>query len=210
MDIQKRAVDLLRGTERSLRDLMKTALSQGDYASLSHMANWAEQLRLISENAGPPSGDHPANNGHRDSPGSGAASSEGSHQAPSGRRARKGQYPKFLADGDYLKKVGWSKRKGAEYEQRAHKCVVDHLLQRIGDHPKERFQMDEILPVYDPDSGEEIPSYQVYLALAWLRSANLAQKHGHEGYSLTERCTENNQEGVGAVEAAWRDLPIRP
>ena len=197
---------------------MKTALNEGDYASLSFMATKVEQLRLISEDAGPPSGEvgsHPANNGYRgpdriDSPGSGAASGAGSHEASKRRRVRKGEYPKFLADGDYLKKIGWSKRKGVEYEQRAHKCVVDHLLQRIGDHPKERFQMDEVLPVYDPDAGQEIPSYQVYLALAWLRSANLAQKHGNEGYSLTERYTDNNQGGVGAVEAAWRDLPVQP
>ena len=33
-------------------------------------------------------------------------------------------------------------------------------------------------------SGSDIPDYQTYLTLAWLRSIDLITQHGRQGYSL--------------------------
>ncbi len=44
--------------------------------------------------------------------------------------------------------------------------------------------MEENLPLKDPADGTEIPTYQVYLCLAWLRQAKLVEQHGRQGYSL--------------------------
>ena len=43
------------------------------------------------------------------------------------------------------------------------------------------FVVDDLLPVHDA-AGEELPSYQVYLALAWLRQAGIVEKKGRDGY----------------------------
>ena len=46
--------------------------------------------------------------------------------------------------------------------------------------------MEENLPLKDPADGTEIPTYQVYLCLAWLRQAKLVEQHGRQGYSLPD------------------------
>ena len=35
-----------------------------------------------------------------------------------------------------------------------------------------------------PQLGTEIPTYQAYLCLAWLRGAALIEQHGRQGYSV--------------------------
>jgi hypothetical protein len=44
--------------------------------------------------------------------------------------------------------------------------------------------MEEVLPLNNPGDGSELPSYQVYLSLAWLRAEDLIVQHGRQGYSL--------------------------
>ena len=52
-----------------------------------------------------------------------------------------------------------------------------------------------------PDSaGGEIPSYQVYLTLAWLRHVGAVEKKGRSGYVL--------RSGLD-LDAIWDRIPVR-
>ncbi|GAH04275.1 unnamed protein product, partial [marine sediment metagenome] len=93
--------------------------------------------------------------------------------------------PKFIRDefNDRLIKIGWSKKNRNEYEHRvpfaAAMNVARYLVESID--PDKLFQVDEILPIADSE-GHEIPSYQVYVTLAWLISTGLVEKKGRDGY----------------------------
>jgi hypothetical protein len=127
-----------------------------------------------------------------------AGSRAGSGRAPRAQRrkgmskgakrtgSRVSEYPKFLRDGENLVKIGWSKKDKSPYEHRAPKRVVDLLVETLvrAGRDGRRFTTDDILPLHDPDEGAEIPSYQGYLCLAWLRREKKIEQHGRKGYSL--------------------------
>ena len=65
------------------------------------------------------------------------------------------------------------------------------------------FLMDELMPFKMRD-GEEIPSYQAYLALAWFRSLGVVESRGKDGYAVTVPDLQSR------VEQAWNDLANAP
>lgn len=52
------------------------------------------------------------------------------------------------------------------------------------------------------NAGESAPSYQIYVALAWLRDEELIQQHGRQGYSIT-----TEQLRTQAL-ARWEQVPL--
>jgi hypothetical protein len=63
--------------------------------------------------------------------------------------------------------------------------------------------MDKLLPIKDGDGGE-VPGYQAYLCLAWLRATGLVQQHGRQGYTISKKT-----DLAAAVEGAWEKLSHR-
>jgi hypothetical protein len=110
--------------------------------------------------------------------------------ARGGKRAasRPSEYPKFLRDGENLVKIGWSKKDRSPYEHRAPKRVLDLLVDSLlgAGRDGRRFTTEDILPLHEPEEGAEVPSYQAYLCLAWLRSEKKIEQHGRQGYSLPD------------------------
>jgi hypothetical protein len=103
-------------------------------------------------------------------------------------KAPKGEYPQFLREGEELVKVGWSKRKRSEYRHKAPKrlvMLVARAIERAAVNG-ERIVMEKAFPVSDPELGGDVPSYQAYLTLAWLRKEKLINQHGRQGYSLID------------------------
>jgi hypothetical protein len=47
-----------------------------------------------------------------------------------------------------------------------------------------RFTTDDVFPLHDPSDKADVPTYQAYVTLAWLRSEDLVVPHGRQGYSL--------------------------
>ncbi len=105
--------------------------------------------------------------------------------AKSRRASITAHFPRFERDGERLVKVGWSKKRREEYEHRAPREVVETFARVlwVTARPGNTFTMETILPVHD-SSGDELPSYQSYLSLAWLRSAGALEKRGRDGYDL--------------------------
>lgn len=218
--------------EEELRRLLGRAAEVGDYDSLLVLTEWAKVLRGLlevdgSEGPRPPAAGQPslqaeASTGPESLPPSPAASrarpAQGRPHKPKGKRksrtarskrrlsSRPREYPKFLREGDNLVKIGWSKRDRAPYEHKAPRRVVDLLVEallRVGKGGR-RFTSDVVFPLRDEKEGVEVPSYQSYLALAWLRAEELVVQHGRQGYSLPPL-----DDLPRATEERWKELAER-
>ena len=186
---QNKAVEIFRRCESELRRLLAAAADTGDYDSVLKLTSWAKQLASLTASA---SGNTIAQK---------ASITIGTTNSK--RSPKRMEYPRFGRRGDSLVKVGWSKREKKEYEHKALKRAVDVLIStliRAGANGR-IFKADDILPLADTDDGTEIPAYQVYLILAWLRNLGLIDQHGRQGYSITKP-----KELSGVVESAWQAL----
>jgi hypothetical protein len=119
-------------------------------------------------------------------------------------RSKRAAYPRFARVNDQLVKIGWSKKDKREYQHKAPRGVVDSLVSRLlsvatGD---DLFNTERLFPILGEDARSEIPSYQSYLCLAWLRDQNLIEQVGRQGYRLTDRARLQN-----TVDRLWKDLP---
>lgn len=224
------AIAILRECEAKLRGLLQEAAKQGDYESVLEAARWAKKLSGLLDGATEPSvsclgakraepsvAEQPADPSPSkpEGGGSGAASERTTLPASSGppsarkrrtkshRKPKKADYPKFARRGDQLIKIGWSKKEKKEYKHKAPRRVVACLVRTLAERGKDGriVQMGDVLPMQERD-GTEIPTYQSYLALAWLRKTGLIDQHGREGYSISEP-DELDQ----AVDASWQTLP---
>jgi hypothetical protein len=50
--------------------------------------------------------------------------------------------------------------------------------------------------------GSDIPAYQTYVCIAFLKVTGLIEQHGRRGYSIARL-----DDFAGAVESTWRALP---
>jgi len=215
-----KVTDILRDAEAEVRQLLVSCAGRGDYDAAGMLADVARQLCQLAEQmashngtAGPVADALGRGNTSLATlaapvqrPTRIATSQQlPARRAPKKRRKAKlaSDYPKFSRDCDELVKIGWSKKHKAEYRHKAPKLVVylvAEALQRKGANG-ERFAFEELLPIRDKD-GMEVPSYQAYLVLAWLRKENLIERHGRQGYSLSP-ATDLTR----AVKECWEQLP---
>jgi hypothetical protein len=184
MSYTDKAIEALRGAESSLRTIITQALAANAYREVSKVATAADSIaalvgelggsslsqRALSEQVGAPA-EH-----QRSVPTPTAA------RLISNAASRRG-YPRFLRDGDRLLKVAWSKKERQPYEHRAPQAIVQDLLKAVRQRKGEGklFQAADVLPLSNAN-GEEYPSYQTYLALAWLRHVGVVTKKGRDGY----------------------------
>ncbi len=106
---------------------------------------------------------------------------------PAANVTKRRAYPHFFKEGEVLVKVAWSKSKRGEYEHKSPQKVLTALviaLLEVGSKGQ-RFVMDKVLPLRDTgNGGAEVPEYQAYVCLAWLRHEGFVQQHGRSGYSI--------------------------
>jgi hypothetical protein len=208
MDSVARGQSILRTAETALREATRQAAEAGDYDATVTLARWAQQLARMSgsaegqsaETASPPTAISlvpRAVTGEIVTPGNSRPKRQ-LQQKPTKRES----YPRFFKKGNLLIKVGWSKREKAEYKHKAPRSVVDSVVEALrgvarGQGP---ITIPDLLPLKS-SSGEELPSYQVYLCLAWLRKLSLIDQHGREGYTVREPRTL-----AGDASLAWDAL----
>ena len=172
---------ILADAEKALRDLMQREIREQRYRDIPEVARLTDGVaRLLREE--PP----PAPREVKATSESAPARSTPRKKKPRKRSASsKSKYPKFVRDGDKLVKIGWSKKAREEYQHRAPWEAVAAFASHLNaeGHTGETFAVEDLLPV--PDSaGGEVPNYQVYLTLAWLRQAGVVSKKGRNGYLL--------------------------
>lgn len=194
-----RLLDILSRADAELRSLIEELAKEGAYGDVASTARIAQAVAGLKEDAingtvaplvEQPTEPHEAI----------ALPKPGTSR----RRGAK-DYPKFGRDGDKLVKTAWSKRDRAEYEHRAPRTVVDLLLQTIVKKKGEgrKFEASEVLPIKDPATRQELPSYQSYMALAWLRAEGVVTKKGRNGYVLKSGAASPER-----ISQLWEALPI--
>jgi hypothetical protein len=197
--------------------LLLRVAGEGDYEQIAWLAELALRLRQIANHAiagKSPTGVLAGFNVHGEisEDSESAAPPNSANGAPerckakklANSKSKKATYPKFRRERDELVKIGWSKKEKAEYRHKAPKAVVLAVaegLQKRG-ASGERYTFEELLPFRDRDTQMELPSYQAYLVLAWLRKEGLIVQHGRQGYSLPL-----NINLIDAVEERWKLLP---
>jgi hypothetical protein len=194
------ARQILSGAEQSLRGLIQQGLKDQRYSDIAEIAVLADGIagllqgrhRNLEYGAGPTR----------------VSSAPFVHRPlaqSAARRSVKTDYPRFERDGDRLVKVGWSKKQRSPYEHKAPRAVVvafvRHLLGVVPD--KRVFSVDDVLPVADVVNGGEVPAYQIYLALAWLRRIGAVVKKGRDGYLLYHGALTES-----ALDSQWAALPL--
>jgi len=207
----RQAESALRSCESRMQDLVAEAAASGHYdeierltgfaRSLDEMGRRARSARLAERSAeqafegragAPTDPSWPSLPPERPTPTSRAR-----------RAATRAAYPRFARDGDDLVKVGWSKSRDDEYAQRAGRSQVEAVASWLANRGSTSapIGIDDILAVRETD-GSEIPSYQVYVALAWLRQLGLVERIGRKGYAVTDAHTLGDQ-----LAKHWGALP---
>jgi hypothetical protein len=220
MEPRSQAIEVIRRAEGELRQLLLCTAEQGDYETARLLAEFAKQLKqMLQQNGSVDRKPRPIEvaNGQAltdDEPKAFAPTIN--NRTNTGRtktrrpaqtkkvKTAKGEYPKFMRDSEELLKIGWSKRERKVYRHKAPKSVVllvSQALQQAG-QDGDRFVMGEILPIRDRENDTDVPSYQAYLSLAWLRKEKLIVQHGRQGYSLHPEINLPD-----AVEERWKLLP---
>ncbi len=214
MDYLKSANVVLGDAETGLKKLLSKAAESADYTVIESLVSLARQLGDL-QNGRQPRARSPAavDDGIAELQGKKASSgqaSNGRSVAPAkpssknrNKKRPKKKYPRFARASDTLVKIAWSKSTKSEYKHKSPKFVLGVLcdaIVRLADE-LEVISMDKVLPLKGPD-GSEIPDYQSYLCLAWLRNVELVAQKGREGYSIDTPGTLADR-----IASAWDDLP---
>lgn len=206
--------ELLSTAEAGLRDLGAKAAKSGDYDEVMLIADVAKGLHDLATRIESPNGRMPTSTTLNGALSRQAGPEDVKDVAKSGltrgrktaaksgkksrRSTRKNGYPRFLRRGNDLVKIGWSKGSAKEYQHKAPHSVLVAVAKSLCEKAPsgEVLSTDEFLPTELPESGEEIPAYQAYVCLAWLRSTGLVNQKGRQGYSLSdaESLTERIEE----------------
>ncbi len=212
MEVRRQAIELLEKAESGLRALVSQAAEAGDYPAVVEIAAWASALGEMTGKRG------------AGGPAAAAASGKVSTALPRqdipkpktvGGRAKAaklpaaadGPYPRFFRQGDQLVKVGWSRRLREEYSHKAAWRAVEPIAAAIASAGAggRMFAPEQFIPVRDPGDGREIPMYQVYVTLAWLKHSGLVRAHGRSGYTVRAA----GGDLVAAARLAWESVAER-
>ncbi|MEZ6190410.1 MAG: hypothetical protein R3C45_03870 [Phycisphaerales bacterium] len=189
MNTSRQADASLAVCENELRRVAAEALNAGDYAAARTVLGLAEAVCRLRGDASIDGGaladcarEVP---GHKADPGKPNPTAKATRKQS--RSAKAGVYPRFIRRDDKLIKIGWSKRHKQAYEHKAPQSVVSAVAEHLRRHTRDGklFTVDNLLPVPDPEQGGELPSYQIYLVLAWFRSVGFVSKHGRDGYMVS-------------------------
>lgn len=202
MDIIHIAHTIIRDSESSLRELMQKALEQQKYSDVAEIARITDAVSKILAHSKAAMMSVAEQGTIQFSKPAGALDPKQTKSIST--LQKKTSYPKFIKDRERLIKVGWSKKNRREYEHRVPFSTAMYFARYMVEsvEPGKLFQVDEILPVSDAE-GHEIPSYQVYVTLAWLISTGIVEKKGRDGYFVAPgRLT------IQSINDSWDNLPL--
>ena len=174
--VENELAKILADAEAAALNVLAEAAALGNYAAIDRARAIAEKLRAIREGVDRKSGVE-------------ESSASPSRRANTKQKKRattrkKSNYPKYEFKSGSLFKLGWSKKKNHEYVHRVPIAVVNlvsHVLQGFAG-------------TTDPVSSEQIiasnvlngsvPSYQIYVVLAFLKDRGIINAVGREGFQL--------------------------
>lgn len=194
---------VLATAEGSLRQLMEQAMREQRYSDVAEVAGLAEGLARLLQAPGRSIQVEPqapvASRELAD------ADSQVLERRPAGK-GRKSEYPKFIREGDKLVKIGWSKKNKSSYEHKAPRAAVNAFARHLAGNVVEGkvFVVEDLFPIPDIANGGDLPSYQAYVTLAWLRHAGVIEKKGRNGYVLRRAVQD-----AAAIDEIWTSTQTR-
>lgn len=204
MTVLQRAAQTLIDAEAALKRLIGEAVERGEYSSVEMLARWASKVGAIysEEKNTIPKNDIPIPSNTQDRPSPATVLKRKAPSKTSGHPKRRA-YPIFTKSGDVLVKIAWSKSSKSEYQHKSPRMVTKMLAESLAYHARSGaiVSMDKILPL-KADDGSEIPDYQVYVSLAWLKQIDTVKQNGRQGYIVKKRDEFSQQ-----IAAAWSKLP---
>lgn len=199
----EQASRVLRHAERETRAQIAEAAAAGEYEYVDRLSSIARRLaEMAIELASAPGSPEPQ---LRQPPTNPAGASGSTPAVRAGRKASRGHdYPRFERIRDTLVKVGWSKKGREEYTHKVLKAGVDAVARRVIDLGKngEVFTTEDLLPMTLNGGQDELPGYQTYVCLAWLRDIGSVERQGREGYVV------RGDNVMQQVRKSWDALPI--
>lgn len=210
METIKQANRLIHECESHIRQLMVSAVNEGKYKELSQLASLASALSALTKNL-PIETDTDTDKGAatelvRIVVSETSAAKIRQKSDASRRKQLSGEFPQFERQVGRLIKLGWSKKEKSVYEHRTPFDVVKAVAEKLASSLKDRgyFRMEEVLPV-NLEDGTEAPSYQAYIVLAWLKYMGSIERHGNDGYKLSQ----GRHLDEDAILELWQKTPER-
>ena len=209
MDGVRRLRKLIADLDGAARSEIALAAGEGRFDELPQLTPMAKEIaglaaRWTSE--APPTPEEPVRIEATEAPAVPAAL-PGEAAPRASAKLKKTDYPQFLREKRDLVKLGWSPREKGPYEHRVPKAGVDAVASAVAAKGKagHRFTMDEILKALATGkSDEQVPSYQTYAVVSWLKWAGMVLQHGRQGYTVVRP-----QTFASSIETAWQSLPQR-
>lgn len=198
-----KASTVIRIAEREIRGQIAEAAAAGAYEVVDRLSGIARRLAAMAQEAADTSVAL-----SMDAPSTVTRTEMSPTVKPVSRAVRKPagkkEYPRFERTRDTLIKIGWSKKGRDEYVHKAPKAGVDAVTRRVIDLCKDGrvFTTEALLPVKLNGGQDELPSYQAYVCLAWLRDIGAVEQHGRAGYSA------HGDNMVETVNRSWELLPL--
>lgn len=204
------AKSIMAETKGSLQRLASEALETDQFSDAILLAEWAAAIarllgtvcRTLHDNSPRTSPSEVVSQPTSENPPTQRTQAPRRQRRKSSSANGKG-YPRFFRIGGDLIKEGWSKKGREPYQHRAPKRVVLAVAEAIAVSERrkgEPITAESFMPVRD-DRGGEVPAYQSYLCLAWLRQEGLVIQHGRQGYTVPEPAAL-----VQDVERHWNEL----
>jgi hypothetical protein len=180
--IREKAERILRDAEASIRGLISEAANDRRYDEIE----WLLQLgRRLAALATPDTARAVGSSSARDV--AKEARSEKPKTLRPGQKAAR-RYPIYSTTEERLIKIGWSKKNRAEYEHRAPKAsiqIISEAIKAKRNSGGDAFEAESLMPLLTED-GQEVPAYQVYMAIGWLRDLGALDKDGRNKYRLKD------------------------
>lgn len=197
MGLERKGRQAVQKALAEVRELAQEALVGGHFDALEQLAAMARRLEPVAEAPGSinselalgdAAGRGSSNKARAEVGASEKYTKQAQAQGAQGskrKRRTRAPSPRFYRRGTDLVKVGIAKA-GGNYEHKAPAHVLEALVtqfERLATS-ETPVRMDGLLPKLADVAGREIPSYQAYLCLAWLRAEGLVVQHGRRGYTL--------------------------
>lgn len=200
---------LIAELDGAARREIALAAGEGRFDELPHLTPMAKEIAALAARWSCEASSAPMVLSQPEAPTepSAPAAPRGETTPQSSAKLKKSDYPKFLREKHELVKLGWSPREKGPYEHRVPKAGVDAVVSAVTSKGKagHRFTMDEILKALaSAKNVEQVPSYQTYAVVSWLKWAGMVLQHGRQGYTVVRP-----QTFATSIESAWQSLPQR-
>lgn len=182
-------ISVTRALQRCVEELTtatEAALATGDFDSVIRVTEVLKRVSGLLDSWCPPGAECAAPPLSSELGDVATTSRPESRPVPKCRsRGKQQPYPRFRRDGSYLVKTGWSKKSREEYEHRAPVDAVFTIASRLDDMTASggAVAADDVAGALSQDGATEVPSYQLYLVLAWMRAEQLLNRIGRTGYT---------------------------